>query len=120
MPKLALLVFMLSATAWAGEADVIAVEATRVSDGSWQFSTTVSHADEGWDHYADRWEIVAPDGSILGERILLHPHEQEQPFTRSLSGVFIPPGLDTVIVRARDSVHGFGGREFPVQLPPAP
>ena len=66
------------------------------------------HADEGWDHYADLWQIETPDGEILGERVLAHPHVNEQPFTRSLSGVRIPDSLDRVTVRAHDSVHGFG------------
>ena len=42
---------------------------------------TVQHADTGWDHYADAWEVLAPDGTVLGTRTLLHPHTDEQPFT---------------------------------------
>ena len=69
---------------------------------------TVSHADEGWAHYADLWQLEAPDGTALAKRILAHPHENEQPFTRSLSGVNIPDSLAKVLVRAHDSVHGYG------------
>ena len=60
---------------------------------------------------------MAPDGTILGLRTLLHPHENEQPFTRSLSGVAIPPDIATVTVRAHDNVHGLGGAEMTVRLP---
>ncbi len=102
--------------ALAGEADVIAVEAAQEGDNTWRFSVTVRHADEGWDHYADRWQVVAPDGTVLGTRVLLHPHENEQPFTRSLGGVVIPEGVDEVVVRAHDSVHGDGGAEIQVKL----
>lgn len=102
--------------ALAGEADVIAVEAAQEGDNTWRFSVTVRHADEGWDHYADRWQVVAPDGTVLGTRVLLHPHENEQPFTRSLGGVVIPEGVNEVIVRAHDSVHGDGGAEIQVKL----
>ena len=28
---------------------------------------TVRHADTGWDHYADKWDVVAPDGAVLAE-----------------------------------------------------
>lgn len=101
----------------AGEADVVAVTAARSSDGTWQFDVTVAHDDEGWDHYADRWEIVSPDGIVMATRTLLHPHVDEQPFTRSLSGVTIDPGLSDVIVRAHDTVHAFGGAEISVRLP---
>jgi hypothetical protein len=77
----------------------------------------VRHNDEGWDHYADAWQIVdTADGSVIAERVLAHPHVEEQPFTRSLSGVEIPSGLHTVAVRAKCNVHGFGGHEISVDL----
>lgn len=106
----------LSAGALAGEADIVAVDAQPNSDGTWRFDVAVQHADEGWDHYADQWEVLAPDGTVLGVRVLTHPHVNEQPFTRSLSGVAIPAGVDTVIVRARDSVHEYGGVEIEVPI----
>ena len=83
---------------------------------TWRFSVTVAHADEGWDHYADAWDVVGPDGTLLGTRTLAHPHETEQPFTRSLGGVFIPADVHEVTIRARDSVHGYGGAEVTVEL----
>ena len=100
----------------AGQADVLKVEAFRLN-GTWSFNVTVAHADEGWDHYADAWQVVAPDGTVLGTRTLFHPHETEQPFTRSLAGVVIPDGITEVIVRAHDKVHGYGGQELTVTLP---
>lgn len=107
---------LVPAIAAAGEADVEAVEALRQSDGTWRFNVTLRHADEGWSHYADRWEVVANDGRVLGTRVLLHPHEEEQPFTRSLGGVVIPDTEKQVTLRAHDSVHGLGGREVKVEL----
>ena len=103
--------------AQAGPADVVGAEARQTSEDLWTFSVTVAHADEGWEHYADRWVVLAPDGTVLGERELLHPHVEEQPFTRSLSGVAVPAGVTSVIVRAGDSVHGFGGAEIVLDLP---
>lgn len=111
------LVHALAPAALAGEADVIGVEATRAGNGGFRFNVTVRHGDEGWDHYADRWDIVAPDGRVLASRVLLHPHETEQPFTRSLGGVTIPEGIGRVTVRAHDTVHAYGGTEFEVELP---
>ena len=101
----------------AGEADVVAATLTPAGDGAWRVGVTVEHADAGWDHYADAWEMVAPDGAVLGTRTLLHPHVDEQPFTRSLSGVAIPDEVVEVTIRARDSVHGRGGRELTVAVP---
>lgn len=99
-----------------GEADVVGVEVRR-DGGGWSFDVTVRHADTGWEHYADRWDVVAPDGTVLATRTLYHPHVSEQPFTRSLRGVPIADGIDTVTLRAHDSVHGYGGEEIRVSLP---
>jgi hypothetical protein len=108
--------FLSVAAALAGEADVVDVKATAEGGGTWRFDVTVRHEDEDWDHYADKWEVLAPDGTVLGTRELLHPHETEQPFTRSLSGVAIPPSITSVIVRAHDNVHGYGGAVIDLQL----
>ena len=116
-PVLIALILLLAALpAWAGEADVLEVEAVPAANGAWSFNVTVAHTDEGWSHYADRWEIVAPDGRVIATRTLLHPHVREQPFTRSLSGVVIPEGVTRVIIRAHDKEHGLGGVEVTVEL----
>lgn len=97
-------------------AQVVAVNAYKVGS-TWTFTVTVEHRDDGWEHYADAWEIVnIEDGKVLARRILAHPHENEQPFTRSLAGVLIPEGVQSVLIRARCNVHGYGGRTviFPV------
>jgi len=99
----------------AGPADV--VSASALCEGSrCTFVVAVRHDDEGWDHYADAWEVLAPDGAVLATRVLRHPHVGEQPFTRDLQGVEVPSGLTRVRIRARDSVHGLGGAEVEVAL----
>lgn len=100
----------------AGKADVVEAQATREADGSYLFIVTVRHADTGWEHFADRFEVVGPDGAVIATRVLLHPHVDEQPFTRELSGVRIPAHVHTVVVRAHDNVHGLGGSEVTVRL----
>jgi hypothetical protein len=103
-----LAVLGLASPGIAGEGEVVGVEAVQEAGGTWRFDVTVAHADEGWEHYADKWQVLGPDGTVLGERVLLHPHVEEQPFTRSLAGVAIPDGLEVVEVRTHDSVHGWG------------
>lgn len=98
-------------------ADVVAVEVVEEAAGTFGFSVTIRSEETGWDKYADRWEVLAPDGTVLGTRVLLHPHVEEQPFTRSLGGVEVPAGIDEVTVRAHDSVDGYGGAEMTVPLP---
>lgn len=104
------------AIALAGEADVVDVKVKATGDRVYRFDVTVAHADTGWDHYADAWDVVAPDGTVLGTRILHHPHVNEQPFTRS-SSITVPAGIERVTVRARDSVHEYGGKTMEVDIP---
>jgi hypothetical protein len=112
-----LMAAFLISPVWADTADVVDARVTYTGGDSFSFSVTVRHADKGWKHYADRWEVLAPDGTVLATRVLLHPHVDEQPFTRSLSGVKIPPQLQFVTIRAHDSVHGYGVRSVRVTLP---
>ena len=104
-------------------ADVLFVLARQESENTWRFIVTVEHPDTGWEDYADGWDVVLPDGSVARQdpdspftRLLLHPHETEQPFTRSQSGIVIAPGVNEVTVRAHDLVDGFGGREVALDL----
>ena len=90
-------------TAHAEPPQILKVEVQPQGDG-YRFSVTLEHPDTGWDHYADAFLVYAPDGTQLGERILLHPHVDEQPFTRSLSGVVVPEGITEVEIRAKDNL----------------
>ena len=108
---------LMANAAVGGEVDVVDVQIRAGGEGVYSFDVTLRHADTGWDHYADRWEVLAPDGTVLGTRVLAHPHVEEQPFTRSLSGVRIDEGIDTVTIRGHDSVHEYGGGEMQVPVP---
>ena len=109
-------VLLFVGPAAAGMADVVAVDMIKTGD-TYRVDVSVRHADAGWEHYANKWDVVAPDGSLLGTRVLLHPHDNEQPFTRSLGGVIVPEAVDFVIIRAHDILHGPGGKEQRVEVP---
>ncbi len=85
----------LAPVSMAGEVDVVAAKARLVRSGGgasvWRFDVTLRHADAGWQHYADNWKILKLDGTLLGRRVLLHPHDNEQPFMRSLAASKSPP-----------------------------
>lgn len=108
---------MLSGISLADKADIIDVKARQTGNNTYAFDVTVRHTDEGWKHYADKWEVLSPDGKVLGTRVLLHPHDDEQPFTRSLSGVQIQASIKTVTVKAHDLKHGWGGKTMTIDLP---
>lgn len=109
---------LVTMPAFAGQTSVLDASATANADGSYSFSATLSHRDEGWSHYANKWEVVTPEGAVIGTRTLFHPHVNEQPFTRNLARVEVPIGVTEVIIRGYDNVHGAGDRTFTVKLPP--
>ena len=113
--------FLAASPSQAGEVDVVAAKARLVrSSGAaavWHFDATLRHADAGWDHYADDWEILKMDGTLSGRRVLLHPHVGEQPFTRSLVGVKIPAAIKKARVRGHNMRHGYGRKELVIPLP---
>jgi len=97
-------------------ADVEHVKATQSKDGSWCFSTQVRHNDQGWDHYANSWQVHDLEGNLLSKRVLLHPHDNEQPFTRNQCGIVIPKTLTHVVVSASCEEHGLGGRAVQLNM----
>ena len=105
---LALLPQMGTPTGDALDADIQFVRARRNDAGEWTFDVTVAHPDTGWADYTDGWHVETPEGEILGTRILLHPHVGEQPFTRSLGRVIVPPDVNEVRIRTHDLVRGYG------------
>lgn len=112
-------IFVLAALATPAFADPGTVRKVTVTKSGdlFSFDVTVSHADSGWDHYVDAWRIKDENGNVLGQRELAHPHVNEQPFTRSLSGVRIPDGVTTVTVEARDNVSGWSPNTRQAKLP---
>jgi hypothetical protein len=107
MYRLACLITCFAAPVFADPPDIVASQVA----GS-QVSVTLAHPDTGWDHYADGWRIETEDGTVVGTRELLHPHETEQPFTRSLRISDLPAG--PLFVRAKCSVDGWSDDRLPL------
>ena len=112
---LSLLLLLLPVISLAGEADVLSAEVEHVGGEFYRFNVSVQHTDEDWDHFAKAWEVLTPEGKLLGSRILRHPHINEQPFTRSLT-IKIPKEINKVTIRAYDLIHEFGGKELTLEL----
>jgi len=104
---LAILLHLASfSAAYANDVKILAADFLKTGDNRWSISVTLKHGDTGWDHYADKWRVVDANNNILGERILFHPHVNEQPLTRSLNEVMIP-ATSQVYIEAHDKVHGW-------------
>ena len=112
-----LICLFLSPSAVLGDPAVIEDVSLTPSGAGWRVDVTLRHGDTGWDDFADGWRVLAPDGRELGYRELVHPHVNEQPFTRSLSGVAIPEGLESVLIQSRTNTEGWSAETLEVAVP---
>lgn len=97
-------------------ASVIDAEATKNGD-TWTFALTVRSDDISTTEFGDSWELRTLEGEVIATRVLAHEHMNEQPFTRSMSGIVIPEGITTVIGVAHHSVGGYCGETLEIELP---
>ena len=115
------LIMFVGPSAFANEVSVLAAKLRLTNNQSagsstWNANVTLKHADSGWEHYADVWRVVDAKGNVFGTRTLFHPHETEQPFTRSLSGIKVPEGVTVIFIEAHDKVHGWSKQRLQVDL----
>jgi hypothetical protein len=97
--------------------DVVAAKVQPRAADTFDFDVTVSSPYDTPTRYADAFRVLGKNGVVFGERKLLHDHAGEQPFTRDLYGVKIPPGIRAVVIQARDQKYGYGGKIIEVVLP---
>jgi len=107
---------LLTSLSAANEVDVVDITIESVGDQSYRVSATLLHEDAGWEHYANRWDVLSESGQLLGTRVLVHPHDDEQPFTRSLT-LTIPAEVNIITIRANDLVHEDGGKTMQIDVP---
>lgn len=112
---LALLIASGFPSTFANEVSIVSADLQQGQDGTWSLDIGLLHEDNGWDHYADIWRVVDEQGNVLGERVLLHPHDNEQPFVRGADGVEIPHGA-IIYIEAHDLVHGWTPHRLAVDL----
>lgn len=97
--------------------DIVAVKVRAAGTDLFDFDVTVSSPYDTPARYADGFRVATLSGQVLGERKLLHDHQDEQPFTRDLHGLRIDKSIKRVVVQGRDQRFGYGGRSFQVTLP---
>jgi hypothetical protein len=97
------------------EANVTAVEYEDLGEGSYRFTVTLFHDDDGEaPSFADWWQVEDESGTVLGRRVLLHSHSTH-PFSRSET-IAIPADISSVIIRGHDMLHGYGGQSMRLDL----
>lgn len=96
--------------------DVQEAELERSGD-TWSLSVTISSPYDSPERYADGWRVLAPNGDVLGKHELMHDHANEQPFTRTQSGLEIPQDVQEITVEGRDLENGYGGETVTIPVP---
>lgn len=112
---IALVIALAPGQLQASPSDIQLVVFSKGSGGSWSVDVTIRHPDTGWDHYTNVWVVETLKGKELSRRVLFHPHEDEQPFTRS-DTVKIPSGMTKVQVRAGEKPGGMMSNTVIVDL----
>lgn len=113
------------------ETETEAAQITNVNvsgnSGNYTFAITIASPDTGCDAYANWWEVVSPDETLIYRRILAHSHINEQPFTRSGGPINIETN-QPVIVRVHMHPSGYSNLAMegttskgfiPTTLPPS-
>ncbi len=119
MTRIALALALICAPSMSFAADPEVVDVVLEKTGmTWRMDVTLRHPDTGWDHFADGWEVLDAQGNRLGYRKLMHPHVDEQPFTRSLSSLVVPDGTREVFLRVHCSQKGWSEERVRVELRP--
>lgn len=97
--------------------DVLRAELARDGVGTYTLEVTMSSPYDTPERYADGWRVLDEDRNELGSHTLTHDHAEEQPFTRSQTGLTIPADVDLVTVEGRDLQYGYGGAAVTVAVP---
>ncbi len=79
--------------------DVVDVKVKARGENRFDFDVTLSSPYDTPQRYADAIRVMSVAGMLYAERVLLHDHADEQPFTRDLQGVSIPARVRAVIVQ---------------------
>jgi hypothetical protein len=97
--------------------DVLQARLVSVGRHRYDLTVTISSPYDTRFRFADGWRILTSRGDWLGERHFRADHADEQPWTRTLRRIRIPPGVQQVVVEGRDLRYGWGGAAFFLRVP---
>ena len=106
---------VVSTSLFAKEVEITKVE-LESTKSTWTVQVTLSHDDQGYDHYANGWRIVDAKKNILASQELYHPHDSKKPFTDSKTNITIPRGTKIIFVEAQAKPHGWSKQRVQIDL----
>jgi len=108
---------LMSSMVHASEVEIVSAEAECDKGRYCLFRATLRHADSGWNHYANLWQVMTTDGKLLVKRVLYHPHVNEQPFTRNSARIHVPASIKQVVIMAGDLPNGINSKPYKLNIP---
>jgi len=84
---------------------------TSGNTNNYTFNVGISSPDTGCEQYADWWEVLTEDDTLVYRRILGHSHVNEQPFIRSGGPVTISED-QIVIIRGHMNNLNYGVKAY--------
>lgn len=106
-----------ASTADARFPDVVAATLSAQGGDVYALEVTMSSQYDSAERYADGWRVLDADGTELGTMQLTHDHANEQPFTRTQSGLQVPEDVDEITVEGHDQAYGYGGATVTISVP---
>lgn len=108
------------APAPAGPAHAAGFHLERHRYGTWSAILEVDHEDQGWSHFADRWEVLDQAGRRILSGSLDGPKrrdvEEDGPVRRRLDAFGLPAGTTRLTCRIHCKQSGWLGKALAVDL----
>ncbi len=115
--SIVLLSIIITISLFAQKADVIEGKIKKSYGGSYIADVKIRHHDINYSDYVSEWQILDQDRKPITVRLEFAPKPEKEIIESELIGFKIPKGTKKIIIRAKCSKDGYGGKEFVIKIP---